>query len=141
MSFFLKNYAYFIGLVTKAPFWECSLTIRISSLVVFQMNSIYLNILILVIHSSQKIFFSCGGGLDSTVLAALADRILPPDEPIDLLNVAFEQANYSFEVPDRLTAKQAFLGSSRKIYIVIHEAILFYPTDFRTSSHQPETQI
>ncbi|KAI9343857.1 asparagine synthase-domain-containing protein [Zopfochytrium polystomum] len=30
------------------------------------------------------------GGLDCTVLAALADRALPPDTAIDLLNVAFE---------------------------------------------------
>ncbi|KAL5518997.1 hypothetical protein ACEPAH_680 [Sanghuangporus vaninii] len=30
------------------------------------------------------------GGIDSTILAYLADRHLPPDEPIDLLNVAFE---------------------------------------------------
>ena len=29
------------------------------------------------------------GGLDSTVLAALAHRHVPPGEPIDLLNVCF----------------------------------------------------
>ncbi|KAI8995458.1 asparagine synthase-domain-containing protein [Trametes punicea] len=34
------------------------------------------------------VFFS--GGIDSTVLAFLADRHVNPDEPIDLLNVAFE---------------------------------------------------
>ncbi|KAI9512621.1 asparagine synthase-domain-containing protein [Russula earlei] len=34
------------------------------------------------------VFFS--GGIDSTVCAFLADRHIPPDEPIDLLNVAFE---------------------------------------------------
>ncbi|TFK87953.1 hypothetical protein K466DRAFT_521683 [Polyporus arcularius HHB13444] len=34
------------------------------------------------------VFFS--GGIDSTVIAFLADRHVPPDEPIDLLNVAFE---------------------------------------------------
>uniref|UniRef100_UPI00398F32EE asparagine synthetase domain-containing protein 1 n=1 Tax=Pristiophorus japonicus TaxID=55135 RepID=UPI00398F32EE len=31
------------------------------------------------------------GGVDSMVLSALADRHIPPDEPIDLLNVAFKQ--------------------------------------------------
>ncbi|KAI0768466.1 asparagine synthase-domain-containing protein [Trametes elegans] len=34
------------------------------------------------------VFFS--GGIDSTMLAFLADRHVDPDEPIDLLNVAFE---------------------------------------------------
>ncbi|KAL8586125.1 hypothetical protein ACOMHN_065088 [Nucella lapillus] len=31
------------------------------------------------------------GGVDSTVLAALADRVVAPEEAIDLINVAFEQ--------------------------------------------------
>ncbi|KAI0735363.1 asparagine synthase-domain-containing protein [Earliella scabrosa] len=34
------------------------------------------------------VFFS--GGIDSTMIAFLADRHVDPDEPIDLLNVAFE---------------------------------------------------
>ncbi|KAI0762808.1 asparagine synthase-domain-containing protein [Fomes fomentarius] len=34
------------------------------------------------------VFFS--GGIDSTMIAYLADRHVDPDEPIDLLNVAFE---------------------------------------------------
>ncbi|TBU35062.1 asparagine synthase-domain-containing protein [Dichomitus squalens] len=34
------------------------------------------------------VFFS--GGIDSTMIAFLADRHVAPDEPIDLLNVAFE---------------------------------------------------
>lgn len=38
-------------------------------------------------HAKLAILFS--GGIDSTVLAVLADRILPINEPIDLLNVAF----------------------------------------------------
>jgi hypothetical protein len=38
-------------------------------------------------HPKLAILFS--GGIDSSVLAALADRILPINEPIDLLNVAF----------------------------------------------------
>jgi asparagine synthetase B (glutamine-hydrolysing) len=38
-------------------------------------------------HAKLAILFS--GGIDSTVLTVLADRILPVHEPIDLLNVAF----------------------------------------------------
>ena len=38
-------------------------------------------------HAKLAILFS--GGIDSSVLAVLADRILPIDQPIDLLNVAF----------------------------------------------------
>lgn len=38
-------------------------------------------------HAKLAVLFS--GGIDSTVLAVLADRILPINEPIDLLNVAF----------------------------------------------------
>ncbi|XP_072172747.1 asparagine synthetase domain-containing protein 1-like [Diadema setosum] len=40
-------------------------------------------------QSRVGILFS--GGLDSIVLAALADRFVPVDHPIDLFNVAFEQ--------------------------------------------------
>lgn len=40
-------------------------------------------------RSRVGILFS--GGLDSIVLAALTDRCVPPDESIDLINVAFEQ--------------------------------------------------
>lgn len=60
-------------------------------------------------HSKLGILFS--GGLDSVVLTALADRILPEHEPIDLLNVAFEQVqkplDARFDVPDRQTGIQA----------------------------------
>jgi asparagine synthetase B (glutamine-hydrolysing) len=62
-------------------------------------------------HPKVGILFS--GGLDSVVIAALAgkcsssSRCFPAGEEIDLLNVAFEQENGSFDVPDRQTALQA----------------------------------
>ncbi len=78
-------------------------------------------------HTKIAIMFS--GGLDSTVLAALTDRIWPADEPIDLLNVAFpsptrsktvgDSVSDAFAVPDRLTGLNALeelrvLNPSRK---------------------------
>lgn len=73
------------------------------------------------VHSKIAILFS--GGLDSTVLAALTDRVWPADESIDLLNVAFstpakpnhknassrEKSADNFNVPDRLTGLQALV--------------------------------
>lgn len=52
--------------------------------------------------SKVAILFS--GGLDCTVLARLAHDLLPTDEPIDLLNVAFENP--------RVVANQAQKGDS-----------------------------
>lgn len=58
-------------------------------------------------HCTTGILFS--GGLDCTILAMLADKYVPRDQPIDLINVAFQtKNNSSYEVPDRLTGKQSF---------------------------------
>ncbi|XP_044585168.1 asparagine synthetase domain-containing protein 1, partial [Cotesia glomerata] len=70
-------------------------------------------------HSKIGILFS--GGLDSTILAAIANEFVPDNESIDLINVAFEKRLNSngekiksncgvsiFDVPDRLTGRQAF---------------------------------
>ena len=69
--------------------------------------------------SSCNVGILFSGGLDSIVLAALADKCVPFEEPIDLINVAFEQKSRGkdtkkqgrkhksettiFEVPDRIT--------------------------------------
>ena len=57
-------------------------------------------------HSSVSVLFS--GGLDSCVLAHLAAEQLPPGQHLHLINVAFQQAGGSFDVPDRITGIQAF---------------------------------
>lgn len=48
------------------------------------------------------------GGLDCAVISAFADAFVPPSEPIDLLNVVFENHRASstsiFDAPDRRTA-------------------------------------
>ena len=60
-------------------------------------------------HAKVAVLFS--GGVDSAVLAALIDELLPENEPIDLLNIAFEQQaskkeKSSFMVPDRISGLQ-----------------------------------
>ena len=52
-------------------------------------------------HASTAILFS--GGIDSTVLALLANKFVPAHLPIDLLNVAFNN-----EAPDRETGLRAW---------------------------------
>ena len=55
------------------------------------------------------------GGVDSTLMAALADRHLPPHEPIDLASVCFAGG----VSPDRLAALDA-------LQVVLHRSLLEY---------------
>ncbi|KIV88708.1 hypothetical protein PV10_08366 [Exophiala mesophila] len=68
---------------------------------------------------SAKVAVLFSGGLDCTLLARLAHDVLPPGEPIDLLNVAFENPrslaarkdhlSSPYEsCPDRLTGRSTF---------------------------------
>jgi len=66
------------------------------------------------IHSKIGVLFS--GGLDSAILTVIADKYVPEDESIDLINVAFENQNTShtngekesYNVPDRKTGRQTY---------------------------------
>ncbi|XP_050362344.1 asparagine synthetase domain-containing protein CG17486 isoform X2 [Nymphalis io] len=59
------------------------------------------------LHCTTGILFS--GGLDCTILSLIADKYVPKDQPIDLINVAFETKNNdSYDVPDRITGRQSF---------------------------------
>lgn len=57
-------------------------------------------------HCTVGVLFS--GGLDCTILALLADKYLPKEQSIDLINVAFKKDdNGTYDVPDRLTGRQS----------------------------------
>lgn len=62
-------------------------------------------------HARIGLLFS--GGVDCSMLAVLADSVLTPNLPIDLMNVAFEKVSYAkkndgidWNVPDRLTGRE-----------------------------------
>ena len=66
-------------------------------------------------HTKVGILFS--GGLDSSILAAIANKFVHKDESIDLINVAFEKPKASpinkiqgemYNVPDRKTGRQSY---------------------------------
>jgi len=68
--------------------------------------------------SKVGILFS--GGLDCTVLARLAHEVLPPNEPIDLLNVAFEnprvvEARTNGPTPPKNNKKKKFKDASAEL--------------------------
>ncbi len=89
-------------------------------------------------HTKVAILFS--GGLDSSVLAALTDRVWPENESIDLLNVAFPLRTKSsslekFDVPDRLTGLQALkelqkINPSRKWNFIEVQQIILNKSSF-----------
>lgn len=66
--------------------------------------------------SPSKVSVLFSGGLDCTLLARLVHDILPENEPIDLLNVAFENprvakssmASVYESCPDRITGRSSF---------------------------------
>ena len=61
-------------------------------------------------QSRPRLAILFSGGLDCTIIAGISHAILNRDEPIDLLNVAFEnprKSNSSFDVPDRITGRRS----------------------------------
>ncbi|PJF17556.1 putative asparagine synthase [Paramicrosporidium saccamoebae] len=61
--------------------------------------------------STAHVAILFSGGIDSVILAAIADRVLPPGVPVDLINVAFENRRFvsnnpttdPYSVPDRVS--------------------------------------
>ena len=68
-------------------------------------------------HAKLAILFS--GGIDSSVLTALADRILPSNEPIDLLNVSFFSDVRAPPPADRQTGSSVALVWDNEINLVL----------------------
>lgn len=70
-------------------------------------------------HPRVGILFS--GGIDCTILAALSNKYIKNDIPIDLMNVAFEKvrknqnSEINWDVPDRITGRQS-IEELRKIF-------------------------
>lgn len=54
-------------------------------------------------HSSVGVLFS--GGVDCAILALLSNKFVPQNQPIDLINVAFDRV-LDFKTPDRITGLQ-----------------------------------
>jgi asparagine synthetase B (glutamine-hydrolysing) len=69
-------------------------------------------------HSNISVLFS--GGVDCTLLTALAHKFIDKEKPIELLNVAFEKVSnknvkIDFNVPDRLTGLET-LNELQNLY-------------------------
>lgn len=69
------------------------------------------------LHSDPQIAILFSGGIDSVIMAGMANLVLDDETPIDLLNVAFENPRYlvnrdplgdPFAVPDRLAGLKAW---------------------------------
>lgn len=70
--------------------------------------------------SDARLAVLFSGGLDCTVVARLASDLVPPDQPIDLINVAFENPRIAAQnpgksqdalyelCPDRITGRKSF---------------------------------
>lgn len=78
-----------------------------------------------VIGQSAKVAVLFSGGLDCTLLARLSHDIIPPDEPIDLLNVAFENPRVAAAAAAAAAAASSAikdLNSSPSLATAIYEA-------------------
>ncbi|GJJ09418.1 hypothetical protein Clacol_003640 [Clathrus columnatus] len=73
-------------------------------------------------NSRVAVLFS--GGIDSTIIAFLADRHVPPAEPIDLLNVAFENPR---RVRTDIPRNKRKLNMNKTTYTVLKEGIYNVP--------------
>jgi asparagine synthetase B (glutamine-hydrolysing) len=76
--------------------------------------------------SEARIMILFSGGVDSTLIAALAHEVLDPEEPIDLVNICFNGGTS----PDRLAAldalqelKESFAPTRRWKFIAIDKTI------------------
>lgn len=71
-------------------------------------------------ESDARLAVLFSGGLDCTVLARVASEIMPSGQPVDLINVAFENPRIASQhrdrsqqelyelCPDRITGRKAF---------------------------------
>lgn len=106
--------------------------------------------------SQAKVAVLFSGGLDCTVLARLCHDLLPPDDPLDLVNVAFENPRVaahakkskdqedleSFDIyeacPDRVTGRKSFAelqaicpGRAWR-FIAVSPSCLIFSREFRS---------